>query len=54
VRGRDIQSVAQDIKARLDAKLELPTGYYITYGGTFKNLQEAKARLVLAVPWPCC
>lgn len=50
VRDRDIQSVAHDIQARLHAKLALPPGYYITYGGTFQNLQEAKARLGLAVP----
>jgi cobalt-zinc-cadmium resistance protein CzcA len=50
VRGRDIQSAAHDIQARLDAKLQLPPGYFITYGGTFQNLQDAKARLGVAVP----
>lgn len=50
VRGRDIQSVAIDIAATLDKNLKLPAGYYIEYGGTFQNLQEAKARLVIAVP----
>lgn len=50
VRGRDIQSVATDIAAALDKNLKLPAGYYIEYGGTFQNLQEAKARLVVAVP----
>ncbi len=50
VRGRDIQSVAMDIDRMLAAKLQLPSGYYIEYGGTFKNLQEAKARLGVALP----
>ncbi|HRH37265.1 MAG TPA: CusA/CzcA family heavy metal efflux RND transporter, partial [Flavobacteriales bacterium] len=50
VRGRDIQSVAMDIDRTLTAKLQLPSGYYIEYGGTFKNLQEAKARLGVALP----
>jgi cobalt-zinc-cadmium resistance protein CzcA len=50
VRGRDIQSVADDIAKRLDEKLQLPSGYYTTFGGTFKNLQEAKGRLAIAVP----
>jgi heavy metal efflux system protein len=50
VRGRDIQSVVEEIQIKLDAKLKLPSGYYITYGGTFQNLQEAKDRLTLAVP----
>ena len=49
-RGRDIQGVALDIKAAIEAKLKLPTGYYVEYGGTFKNLQEASARLTLTVP----
>lgn len=50
VRGRDIQSVAMDIDRTLTEKLQLPSGYYIEYGGTFKNLQEAKARLGVALP----
>ena len=32
-----------DIKARVESDLKLPTGYYVEYGGTFKNLQEASA-----------
>lgn len=50
VRGRDIQSVVEDIQKKLDVELKLPPGYFITYGGTFQNLQEAKDRLTLAVP----
>ncbi|MEO8589761.1 MAG: CusA/CzcA family heavy metal efflux RND transporter [Flavobacteriales bacterium] len=50
VRGRDIQGVAGDIKAAIESRLKLPTGYYVEYGGTFKNLQEATARLSLTVP----
>ncbi|MBX9806838.1 MAG: efflux RND transporter permease subunit, partial [Flavobacteriaceae bacterium] len=50
VRGRDVESVVLEIQQKLEAKLKLPEGYYITYGGQFKNLQEAKDRLQLAVP----
>lgn len=50
VRNRDIQSVAEEISAALTTNLKLPPGYYIEYGGTFKNLQEAKGRLMIAVP----
>ncbi|MGB3077769.1 MAG: CusA/CzcA family heavy metal efflux RND transporter, partial [Saprospiraceae bacterium] len=50
VRNRDIQSVADDISSSLTKKLNLPPGYYIEYGGTFQNLQEAKGRLMIAVP----
>lgn len=50
VRGRDVESVVLEIQQKLDAKLKLPEGYFITYGGQFQNLQEAKGRLLLAVP----
>lgn len=50
VRGRDVESVVLEIQKKLDAKLKLPEGYFIKYGGQFQNLQEAKGRLLLAVP----
>lgn len=50
VRGRDVESVVNDIQAKLDEQLDLPSGYYITYGGEFKNLQSAKKRLIIVVP----
>jgi cobalt-zinc-cadmium resistance protein CzcA len=49
-RGRDIQSLVEEINEKLDAELELPPGYYITYGGQFENLIAAKKRLGIAVP----
>lgn len=50
VRGRDVASVVKDIQQRLSEAKILPVGYYYTYGGTFENLQEASARLTIAVP----
>lgn len=50
VRGRDIQSTAADIQAVIDKELKLPAGWFVGYGGTFQNLQEASARLLLTVP----
>ncbi|MBK9731076.1 MAG: CusA/CzcA family heavy metal efflux RND transporter [Chitinophagaceae bacterium] len=50
VRGRDIQSTAMDIQKQLSDQLKLPAGYYLDYSGTFKNLQEAKGRLMIAIP----
>ncbi|HEY9183963.1 MAG TPA: CusA/CzcA family heavy metal efflux RND transporter, partial [Salegentibacter sp.] len=49
-RGRDVESVVNDIQQKLDQELELPPGYYISYGGEFENLQSAKDRLVIVVP----
>ncbi len=50
VRNRDVQSVVEEIKVKLDQELNLPTGYYLTYGGQFENLIEANKRLAIAVP----
>ncbi|MFZ0490373.1 MAG: CusA/CzcA family heavy metal efflux RND transporter [Salegentibacter sp.] len=50
VRGRDVESMVNDIQKKLDAQLDLPPGYHITYGGAFENLQRAKDRLAVVVP----
>ena len=50
VRGRDVQSLVQEIQGRLKSGLRLPPGYSIVYGGQFENLNHAKARLAVAVP----
>ncbi|MBY0425839.1 MAG: efflux RND transporter permease subunit, partial [Cytophagales bacterium] len=50
VRGRDVESIVQEIQQKVEGQLKLPAGYYLTYGGQFKNLVEAKARLSVAVP----
>lgn len=50
VRGRDVKSVVNEIQSILDAKLQMPPGYYVTYGGQFQNLVEANKRLSIAVP----
>lgn len=50
VRNRDVQSVIKEVTSLIDHRIKLPTGYFITYGGQFQNLEEAKARLSIAVP----
>jgi len=50
VSGRDVSSLVDEIKERLDADLKLPPGYYIEYGGAFENFEEASKRLTLVVP----
>ncbi len=50
VRNRDLQSVVDDIQKLIETNIKLPVGYNITYGGQFENLQNAKARLKVAVP----
>jgi len=50
VRDRDLQSVVDDLRMLIEEQVQLPVGYYITYGGQFENLQTAKSRLMVAVP----
>lgn len=50
VRNRDVESVISEIASRINQQVDLPTGYYISYGGQFQNLKAAKARLSVAVP----
>ena len=41
IRNRDVQSVVEDIQQKLDKEFDLPSGYYIRYGGAFENLERA-------------
>ena len=50
VRGRDVQSIVDEITGKIDARVQLPSGYYATYGGQFENLNAAKDRLMVALP----
>ncbi len=50
VRGRDVQTIVEELQQKINAKVKLQPGYYITYGGAFENLQQAKKRLGVAVP----
>ncbi|MBM3442677.1 MAG: CusA/CzcA family heavy metal efflux RND transporter [Bacteroidetes bacterium] len=49
-RGRDVQSIVEDLQRRVAVDVKLPAGYYVQYGGQFENLMEARQRLVIAVP----
>ncbi len=41
VAGRDVGSVVEDIRERVRAEVDLPSGYYIEYGGQFEAAGEA-------------
>ncbi len=49
-RGRDVASVVADIDNAIKQKITLPSGYRITYEGSFKNLKEATSRMAIVVP----
>ncbi len=46
--GRDLGSVVEDIRRRIDSEIELPEGYHIEYGGQFESEQAASRTLMLA------
>ncbi|MDZ4278641.1 MAG: CusA/CzcA family heavy metal efflux RND transporter, partial [Dehalococcoidia bacterium] len=50
VRGRDLGSFVADAQAKVGAEVEVPAGYWISYGGTFEQLISAAKRLQLVVP----
>ncbi len=50
VRGRDLGSFIADVQQAVAARVRLPNGYYVEYGGQFENLQRASRRLALVVP----
>ncbi|MGV3545864.1 MAG: CusA/CzcA family heavy metal efflux RND transporter, partial [Pedobacter sp.] len=50
VSGRDVESIVTELQEKVKTEIKLPTGYTVTYGGSFENLNEAKSRLMVAVP----
>lgn len=50
VRGRDVESIVNELQASITRKVKFPPGYYVHFGGEFQNLQEAKSRLAVVVP----
>ena len=50
VRGRDTAGFVAEATRLIREKVRFPDGYYFEFGGQFKNLQEAKARLTIVVP----
>ena len=50
VRGRDLGSFITEVQQKVGAEVELPSGYWVSYGGTFEQLISAAKRLQLVVP----
>ncbi|HES59263.1 MAG TPA: efflux RND transporter permease subunit, partial [Caldithrix sp.] len=48
--GRDMASFVEDGMAAIDSKIQLPAGYYVSWGGQFRLQQEANKRLAVVVP----
>ncbi len=50
VEDQDLGSFIKETQQKMNDQLALPAGYWITYGGTFEQLQSASYRLSLVVP----
>ncbi|MCC7442683.1 MAG: efflux RND transporter permease subunit [Bdellovibrionales bacterium] len=49
-RGRDTESFVEEAQQKIAEQVKLPPAYYVEWGGNFKNLQEARGRLLLLAP----
>jgi len=50
IRGRDQGSFVEEAQRLFDAKVKLPPGYRVEWGGQFENLARARKRLSLILP----
>ncbi len=50
VRGRDLSSFVTEAQERVRARVPLPAGYVVKWGGQFEHLSAASERLAVAVP----
>lgn len=50
LRGRDTESFVDEARTAVEKAVAVPQGYYVQWGGNFKNLQEARSRLLILTP----
>jgi heavy metal efflux system protein len=50
VKDRDIGSFVSEAQEKIRKKINLPAGYYTTWGGQFENQQRAMAKLLIILP----
>ena len=50
VRGRDLGSFVAEVQRVVEDNLDIPVGYWVSYGGTFEQLIAAAKRLTVVVP----
>lgn len=49
-RGRDIGSLVREADEAIAARVDLPPGYLVTFGGQFELAQAANRRLMIVIP----
>jgi len=50
ISGRDIGGFVAEAKQKIQEKVKLPAGYYLTWGGQFENQQRAMGKLMIIGP----
>lgn len=50
LRGRDTESFVTEAQKVVAEKVKVPEGYFVEWGGNFKNLNQAKQRLMILTP----
>lgn len=50
LRGRDVESFVEEAQTKVLKEVTLPEGYFVEWGGNFKNLRQAKSRLMVLTP----
>lgn len=50
VRDRDLGSFVAEVRRRIGERVDLPSGYWLDYGGTFEQMESASQRLAIVVP----
>lgn len=50
LRGRDTESFVEEAQHAVEREIKLPDGYYFEWGGNFKNLEQARSRLMILAP----
>ncbi len=50
VRGKDLGTFVSEVRTAIENQVELPSGYWVEYGGTYQQLQSASQRLSVVVP----
>ncbi|MDD5544862.1 MAG: efflux RND transporter permease subunit [Acidobacteriia bacterium] len=47
VEGRDVVSYVNDVRAKIDAQIQMPPGYYVDYGGDYENQVRSQHEILI-------
>jgi len=50
IKGRDVASFVAEADKIIKSEVNIPDGYYISWAGDFKNMQEATQKLIVIIP----